>query len=340
MRRIISHLLPVRAIRPAVPVSLASVVLFAVALPFAQGQVRWSDSWQSAQAQAQQSRRPLFVYFYTNKANECFRFQRETLTAPTVIAYLNANFVCLAVDASIVKNLAGRYGVLRVPAVLLLAPDGKEFARFVTYYPPDRLVESLKKSLTTAPEAAEAVNPAAPSFRRGFSNVIFAESFESLTGWNNNASSAGATANINLIRGVYGKAFAIEYQLRNDTYNYIQLHKELSPQQQFTLPEKYTVILHLAGKGGANSFDLKFADEDGTNYGAIIPIPLDFKGRRIALTSDEIGYLWGEDRNMGRVKYFLIGISPLSKTWPQSPDQVTGALYLDELVIVPGIVKD
>lgn len=320
------------------PMLICSMLLLASLA--AQGQIQWVGGWQPALQAARQGNKPLFVYFYSNKANECFRFQRDTLTNADVVGYVNANFVGLAVDSTVVRDLTVQFGVFKVPSVLLLAPDGKEFARFVTYYPPAQLVESLKQSLSTSEQAAEP-SASAQSLRQTYPNAIFHETFDSLTGWNNHSSSEGARANINLIRGVYGRAFAIQYALRTNEFNYIQIHKELDPRMHFPLPQQYTVILHLAGKGGANSFDLKFADDDGTNYGAMIPIPLDFKGRRILVTSNEIGYLWGgNDKVISKVKYFLIGISPLGDTWPKAPADVSGSLYIDELVIIPGIIKD
>jgi hypothetical protein len=127
--------------------------------------------------------------------------------------------------------------------------------------------------------------------------------------------------------------------LRNDEYNYIQIHRRLDEKQQFRLPQHYKLVLHVAGVGGQNNLDIKFVDNDGTNYGFSDPIPLKFEDNRIVKTDKEINYLWGGEganpKDLDTIVTFMVAISPTSPAWPRQPGSEKGDLYIDELAIVP-----
>ena len=314
-------------------------VLLLTLTTVASAQIKWISSYDQALNTSKDAQKPLLLYFHTPTARLCVRYQQETFTQPQVIKFLNENIVCYAVNAEREKQLVVKYGVYRVPTVLILDPTGKEFLRILTFYPADKLLESLGNiSQTMSNRAAQPVTPQTKPLN--YAQAIFYEPFESLRGWGNEGSTEGSTAQISLVKGVRGNAFRIDYELMRDVHNYIQVHRQLEPTERVNLSGQFTVIFHVAGTGAQNKLDLKFADADGTNYGTVLDIPVDGKGHRVILTSDEIKYLWGgNDQKLDTFLVLLLAVSPKDALNPQIPDGGKGALFIDELVILPGIYR-
>jgi hypothetical protein len=171
--------------------------------------------------------------------------------------------------------------------------------------------------------------------------MIFHEGFDNLYGWGNDGSQPDCTVQLSLVQGVKGQAFQVKYGILPGQWSYVQFHKELDRSMYFRLPREYTVVFQLAGKGGANSLDVKFVDADGTNYGASLDIPTDFKGHQYVLTSNDIGFLWGgADEALGEVKVIQFAVTPRKDQQLNARTQPTGAVYFDELLILPGIRND
>jgi thioredoxin-related protein len=316
-------------------VSLLFVISFSICTA---QQINWTGDYGQAAQLAQSQQKPILIYFYNANARLCKKFSGETLTHPQVINYLNTNFINLAINSDTQMNMISKFGVYRVPTVVVLDPEGKEFLRILTHYPADKLLESLGGVNKTM--ASRATVTTQPSIQQTYPRALFYEPFESIRGWGNEGSTEGAIAQISLIKGVRGNAFRIDYELKRDSHNYIQIHRELDPRESFTFPAKYTVVVHLAATGGNNGLDLKFADADGTNYGTLVNIPVDGKGHKYVFTSDDIKYLWGGDKSMDRFHVLLIAVSSKDALNPQIPNGNKGAVFIDELVILPGIHRN
>ena len=300
--------------------------------------VNWVSSYQQALQTAQQQHKPIFIYFYSPGINPCVRFDRETLANEEVISFLNHHFISLRVNTEQDRTMASRFGLFRVPTIMIQDYAGNEFLRLITFYPADKLLASLREvTAKTAPQAATQPRSGG-TFRDA--RAIFYEPFETLYGWGSEGSSENSMAQISLVPGIKGNAFKVDYELRRDQHNYIQIHRALWADEQMTLPQTYTVIFHLAGTGGRNNLDLKFADDDGTNVGIVFPLPTDFKDHTFVLTSDQIKYLWGgKNTTLDKFSVFLIAVSPIDATNPAVPSGEKGAFFIDEMMILPGIHK-
>lgn len=297
--------------------------------------IRWIMDPNQGLQYAAQTRRPVFMYFFSMQAAPCRRMQNETFRDPIVVDTLNEEFVSIPVDATGNDALRRQYGVFRVPTILILDPEGREFTRFVTYYPADPLLDALEVL-----DASAVANPGENRMTT-VQGAIFQESFDTLYGWGNEGSTAGTLVQLSLVRGVRGRAFAVRYQLVTDEWNWVQIFRHLSPEQQFRLPPEYTIIFQLAGEGGNNSIDFKLIDADDTNFGAVIDLPTDFKGKQYVITSDQVGYLWGgTDQRLDQVVSFQIAVRPREEEFRNGSMNPRGTVYFDEMVILPGIRRN
>ncbi len=99
----------------------------------------WSTNLESAQAQGRAEERPLLLDFRADWCVACVELERTTWPSPELRAALNEVIpVRLDMTASTRANqsLQQRYGILGLPTVILLAPDGRELGRFAGYKSP------------------------------------------------------------------------------------------------------------------------------------------------------------------------------------------------------------
>ncbi len=298
-------------------------------------QINWIANFTQGLSLAKSTGKPVFLYIYKDNVNDCIRYNRETFSNQAVAGFLNEKFHCVAVHADKDQATLARYGVFRVPCVLIIDSTGREFLRLVTFYPPEKLLVSLNQMKTYDQE--KKMKPEAGGAVQSSSDTILYEPFQSIYGWENEGSSLGSTAQIGLVQGVRENAFRIDYELVPGTWNYIQVHRTFPEGRRDKLPEQFSVVFHLAGSGGHNDLNIKFADMDGTNFGALMPIPVDNKPHKITLTSNEVKYLWGgKDQILENVAVFLIAVSPGKESNPQNPNDWKGTVYIDEMEVIPG----
>ncbi len=318
-------------------IKLGLVILWSMVVSIF-GQINWQADLQQTQALATSQQKPALLYFYTPVAEDCKKFERETLSNPQVANLLNSNFISLRVNAQQDQKILLQYGVYRVPTVIILEPSGKEVMRLITFYPPDKLINSLNQfkaqmSLQSQETPALAMpTPVKPA------QAIFYDSFESLYGWTSDRTKG--LAQVSLVKGVQGNAIKLEYELPRDEYSYVQLYRMLKPKGRLKLPEKYTLTFYMSGTGGVNDFALKFEDDDGTNFGTIIPTPVDGQWRKYVFTSDEIKYLWGgKNKELESFSVLWLAVSSVDAIKKDVVGGEKGVIMVDELSIVPGIQR-
>lgn len=84
----------------------------------------WSRSLETSLQVAKQENKPVAIYFWAIWCQYCARFQTDTLGNPQVKPMLENDFVLVAMDLDIDRNVAQKYGVSYPPYVLFLDPDG------------------------------------------------------------------------------------------------------------------------------------------------------------------------------------------------------------------------
>lgn len=131
-------------------VAVATAVLMTVMAP--RQSVLWEPYSDQKVAEAQKAGRPVLLDFYADWCIPCHELDNNTYTNPDVIAALQ-KFTRLKVNMTDADNdksqaTAEKFGIVGVPSVLFIAPDGKEVteARITGFTPPGEFIALMKSS--------------------------------------------------------------------------------------------------------------------------------------------------------------------------------------------------
>ncbi len=87
------------------------------------GGLTWSRSLDASLQKAQQENKPIAMYFWAIWCQYCAKFQSDTLGNPQVKEILEKDYVLVAMDLDIDRDISRKYGVSYPPYVIFL--DGK-----------------------------------------------------------------------------------------------------------------------------------------------------------------------------------------------------------------------
>lgn len=135
----------------------------------ADGEIKWLDNWDAAQAAARVSGKCILAYVYQHGHAACVEMDRSTFPADEVIAALS-RFQPLALNgkSGTCREFCKRYGVglqsnddkglqmdfAAIPACLFLDSSGNEYYRAYGYYPKASFVQLLRRVETLAQDLA------------------------------------------------------------------------------------------------------------------------------------------------------------------------------------------
>jgi thiol:disulfide interchange protein len=88
------------------------------------GGLNWSRSLDKSLLQAQQENKPVAMYFWAIWCQYCAKFQSDTLGNPQVKKILQDDYVLVAMDLDIDRDVSRKYGVSYPPYVLFLDSKG------------------------------------------------------------------------------------------------------------------------------------------------------------------------------------------------------------------------
>lgn len=91
--------------------------------------IEWNKSYTEIMDKARSNRQPMIVYFRKSNFAKCEQFEREILLSEE-FKQRAQNYVCVFEDVSINPLLAYRFGVIRVPHIVILDKNGDTFARY------------------------------------------------------------------------------------------------------------------------------------------------------------------------------------------------------------------
>lgn len=104
--------------------------------------VAWLESYESHVQQARQSGRPMLVYFRAPDAKPSRDFEASVLRLPEFAARAQ-RFINVREDVSINRRAAARFGVVRVPTIVLLNAAGDSVAEFRGIIPASDLLAAM-----------------------------------------------------------------------------------------------------------------------------------------------------------------------------------------------------
>ncbi|KCZ71545.1 thiol:disulfide interchange protein [Candidatus Methanoperedens nitroreducens] len=93
------------------------------------GGLTWSKSLDKGLQAAQQEDKPVMAYFWAVWCQFCKQFESETLRNPEVNSILREDYILVAMDLDIDKEVARRYGVSFPPHMLFLDASGNVLER-------------------------------------------------------------------------------------------------------------------------------------------------------------------------------------------------------------------
>ncbi|SNQ59991.1 thioredoxin family protein [Candidatus Methanoperedens nitratireducens] len=93
------------------------------------GGITWSRNLTTSFEIAQQENKPIAIYFWAIWCQYCAKFQSDTLGNPEVKKVLENDYVLVAMDLDIDRDVARKYGVSYPPYVLFLDESGNVVER-------------------------------------------------------------------------------------------------------------------------------------------------------------------------------------------------------------------
>ena len=97
----------------------------------------------------------VFLHFYANWCFYCRRMAKETFQDPSVIEYLNKNYIPIRVDSDKDKRTASMYGVRALPSTWFLTEKGEKIGNLPGYLPPGQLLQILREITVGAADNRE-----------------------------------------------------------------------------------------------------------------------------------------------------------------------------------------
>ena len=92
-------------------------------------EMTWSRSLDKSLVVAQQENKPVLMYFWAIWCQYCAKFQSDTLGNPEVKAILEKDYVLVAMDLDVDRDISNKYGVSYPPYVIFLDGNGNIFQR-------------------------------------------------------------------------------------------------------------------------------------------------------------------------------------------------------------------
>jgi thiol:disulfide interchange protein len=94
------------------------------------GGLTWSRSLDTSKDLAIQEHKPVAIYFWAIWCQYCAKFQTDTLGNPQVKKILENDFVLVAMDLDVDRDISNNYQVLAPPTVIFLDDKGNEMRDF------------------------------------------------------------------------------------------------------------------------------------------------------------------------------------------------------------------
>lgn len=99
--------------------------------------VNWRSSFNTAKLEANQSGKLVLIHFYSDSCGPCRMLDRDVFSQPQIGAALEQNYVPVKINVGNSPALASAYRIDRVPAEVVLTPQGNVVAKLSCPPTPD-----------------------------------------------------------------------------------------------------------------------------------------------------------------------------------------------------------
>ena len=86
----------------------------------------------------------VFLVFHADWCRYCLKMEKETFAKPTVIAYVNRNFIPISVNSDKQPDIAEKHKVRGLPSTWFISETGEPIANRPGYIAPDEMLKILK----------------------------------------------------------------------------------------------------------------------------------------------------------------------------------------------------
>jgi protein disulfide-isomerase len=96
------------------------------------GAMQWQGDLDAARTMAEQEKKLLLVHFYTESCGPCRVLDATVFNQPSVASTVHSNYIPVKLNANEFQATAERFGITRVPADVIITPQGRVLERMVS----------------------------------------------------------------------------------------------------------------------------------------------------------------------------------------------------------------
>jgi thioredoxin-related protein len=108
-----------------------------------EGGIQWM-SYDEGRQRGQTENKKVFLVFNADWCRYCIQMEKETFQNPTVIAYVNRNFVPISVNSDRHQDIAAKFNVRGLPNTWFISEKGERIGNRPGYIPADEMLNILK----------------------------------------------------------------------------------------------------------------------------------------------------------------------------------------------------
>jgi thioredoxin-related protein len=105
--------------------------------------IQWL-SYAEGMQRGKAENKKVFLVFDADWCRYCLKMEKETFAKPTVIAYVNRNFIPISVNSDKEPEIAEKYKVRGLPSTWFISEAGEPIANRPGYIAPDEMLKILK----------------------------------------------------------------------------------------------------------------------------------------------------------------------------------------------------
>ncbi|WP_419661606.1 putative thioredoxin [Desulfosarcina variabilis str. Montpellier] len=105
--------------------------------------IQWM-AYEEGRKRGETEKKKVFLVFNADWCRYCLKMEKETFQNPSVIAYVNRNFVPISVNSDRQQAIATKYKVTGLPSTWFIAENGAMIGNRPGYIPPKEMLSILK----------------------------------------------------------------------------------------------------------------------------------------------------------------------------------------------------
>ena len=107
------------------------------------GGIQWL-SYTEGRQRGEAENKKVFLVFHADWCRYCLQMEKETFQNPTVIAYVNRNFVPISVNSDKEQEISAKYNVRGLPSTWFISGKGDRIGNRPGYIASDEMLKILK----------------------------------------------------------------------------------------------------------------------------------------------------------------------------------------------------